>query len=156
MAFSYGTRKQHFINVAKADELDRIKVTLDNDAVVTLSLATKPDAYWPELQVERDLTNESVLEELYKHAARQRNGCSFSGLFGPVRTWWYRRHGPTLEEARQGATLRLSVREDGDAFDNSPRVGERLKLTALMPHESGSGWGSKQLIKDVEFYRLEA
>lgn len=155
MPFSYKTRSRQYVDLSDVAPNDRIKVVLQSGCVVVLKKAEKPEGYTPALEVDRDLTCTLVLDSLYEHIIRhEREGVCFDGVFGWLEKRRHIRNIPSTDEIHKTAQLEIWVSAEGDAFDNSPRVGERLSVLATLPGRGGSGWSSSSIISEVEFYAL--
>jgi hypothetical protein len=90
MPFSYATRSRQYVDVTQADPMDRIVVTLDDGRKAVFALSGK--TRHRELTIDRRLTDDGVLEELYQHI---HNGLSHNGRFSWDGVFWVRSTGST-------------------------------------------------------------
>jgi len=152
MPFSYGTRTRQYIDVSDSDENDRIIVALEDGCVVCL----KKGAGRRDLEVDRDQTHQTILEQQYQHVLKdvsRTDRYSWDGPFGWFHHWWWLRTRtvPTIKQVREQACLEVSIVADRDAFDDSPRVGERLCIMSTFPGMGGGGFVTSSPISAVQF-----
>jgi|GEM_PF-2402210 len=154
MSFEYAERTRTYVDASRATRMDRISISLEGDETVVLMLNVS-GPYGCELFVDRERTDESVIDSLAAHAyERLRDWYSWDGPLKYFFAWRHRRTMPSLEEIREQMRLRVSVRSDSDSFDESPRIGERLRIMPTIDKYGGSGWVSTNLITEVTFFTI--
>ncbi len=156
MPFTYKTRSTQYVDISNATENDRIIVTLSDGRVIALSLASTVNSFG-QLEVDRDNTDETVLEELYDHiyAHIRQERYSWYGMIAGLRNklhnWQIARHLPDRSELIGNAKLEVSVRPESDSFDDSPLEGGRLTIMATLAPHGGSGYTFSQPVESVQF-----
>ncbi|MDB5184602.1 MAG: hypothetical protein JWN38_410 [Candidatus Saccharibacteria bacterium] len=147
MPFDYAVRTRSYIDLSQATPEDRIKVTLSDQQIITLRMQKESQQRSGRLVVDLEHTTSSILEALYQsiiaNERRHQRG-------------WFGNSVPSLDKVRATARLEVSINASGDAFDDSPRPGERLCIMATLPGRGGSGWHTPQEVAKVEFYTLHA
>lgn len=137
LGYAYATPARQYIDMTEAEETDRVLVTLEDGASITLK-PLKHDQF----TIDLDTTDQRVIIELDRQ---------FRAHFA-AQSWPTRRAFRAAQKKGFSPIYEVNVSADSATFDDSPRVGERLCIMVAVSGLGGLGAHLKSPVREVSFF----